>query len=73
MISQGNDVILAISQSGETADTLAGIREAKSHFFRVLSFVNVKNSTIDRESDAVIYSHSGQEVGVASTKTLLHN
>ena len=71
MISQGNDVILAISQSGETADTLAGIREAKSHFFRVLSFVNVKNSSIDRESDAVIYSHSGQEVGVASTKNFL--
>ncbi len=71
MISQGNDVILAISQSGETADTLAGIREAKSHFFRVLSFVNVKNSSIDRESDAVIYSHSGQEVGVASTKNFI--
>ncbi len=71
MISHGNDVILAISQSGETADTLAGIREAKSQFFRVLSFVNVKNSSIDRESDGVIYSHSGQEVGVASTKNFL--
>ncbi|RAP30243.1 glutamine--fructose-6-phosphate transaminase (isomerizing) [Candidatus Marinamargulisbacteria bacterium SCGC AG-343-D04] len=68
MISHGNDVVLAISQSGETADTLAGIHEAKSHFFPVLSFVNVKNSTIDRESDGVVYSHSGQEIGVASTK-----
>ena len=71
MIAHGNDVILAISQSGETADTLAGIHEAKSHFFRILSFVNVKNSSIDRESDAVIYSHSGQEVGVASTKNFI--
>jgi glucosamine--fructose-6-phosphate aminotransferase (isomerizing) len=71
MINQGNNIILAISQSGETADTLAGLREAKSHFFKVLSFVNVKNSSIDRESDAVIYSHSGQEIGVASTKNFL--
>ena len=71
MINQGNNIALAISQSGETADTLAGLREAKSNFFKVLSFVNVKNSSIDRESDAVIYSHSGQEVGVASTKNYL--
>lgn len=68
MITHGKDLVLAISQSGETADTLAGIREAKSHFFPILSFVNVKNSSIDRESDAVVYSYSGQEVGVASTK-----
>jgi glucosamine--fructose-6-phosphate aminotransferase (isomerizing) len=71
MISKGKDIVMAISQSGETADTLAGIREAKSHFFPILSFVNVKQSSIDRESDAVIYSHSGQEVGVASTKNYL--
>ena len=71
MLSQGNDVVMAISQSGETADTLACIREAKSKRFKVLSFVNVKESTIDRESDGVIYSHAGQEVGVASTKNFI--
>ncbi|NBV42222.1 glutamine--fructose-6-phosphate transaminase (isomerizing), partial [bacterium] len=68
MISGINDIVVAISQSGETADTLACIREAKSKFFKVLSFVNVRGSTIDRESDGVIYTMAGQEVGVASTK-----
>ena len=71
MLGKKNDVVLAISQSGETADTLAGIRQAKANFFNILSFVNVKNSTIDRESDGVIYSYSGQEIGVASTKNFL--
>jgi len=71
MITAGNEVVMAISQSGETADTLACIREAKSKFFKVLSLVNVKGSTIDRESDAVIYTHAGQEVGVASTKNFV--
>jgi glutamine---fructose-6-phosphate transaminase (isomerizing) len=71
LLSQGNDIVMAISQSGETADTLACIREAKNKFFKVLSFVNVKESSIDRESDGVIYSHSGQEVGVASTKNYI--
>lgn len=71
LLSQGNDIVMAISQSGETADTLACIREAKSKFFNVLSFVNVKESSIDRESDGVIYSYSGQEVGVASTKNYI--
>ncbi len=68
MISGVNDIVVAISQSGETADTLACIREAKSKFFKVLSFVNVRGSTIDRESDGVINTNSGPEVGVASTK-----
>lgn len=68
MITQANEVMIALSQSGETADTLASLREAKSKFFKVLSFVNVRNSSIDRESDAVIYTHAGPEVGVASTK-----
>jgi glucosamine--fructose-6-phosphate aminotransferase (isomerizing) len=71
IISQGKALIIAISQSGETADTLACLREAKSKFFKILSFVNVKNSSMDRESDAVIYSHSGQEIGVASTKNFM--
>jgi len=64
----GNDIILALSQSGETADTLACIREAKSKFFKVIGLVNVKGSSIDRESDGTMYSYAGQEVGVASTK-----
>jgi len=63
-----NELVVAISQSGETADTLACIREAKSKFFRVMSLVNVEGSSIDRESDAVIHTHSGPEIGVASTK-----
>ncbi|MFA5878689.1 MAG: glutamine--fructose-6-phosphate transaminase (isomerizing) [Candidatus Margulisiibacteriota bacterium] len=71
MISEGKDVVIAISQSGETADTLAAMREAKSKFFKVISFVNTKGSSIDRESDAVIYSYAGQEVGVASTKNFI--
>jgi len=68
LLNTGNEIVVGISQSGETADTLACIREAKSKFFRVLSFVNVKGSSIDRESDAVIHTHSGPEIGVASTK-----
>ncbi len=68
MISGINDIVVAISQSGETADTLACIREAKSKFFKVLSFVNVRGSTIDRESDGVIHTLAGPEVGVDSTK-----
>lgn len=67
----GGEVVVAISQSGETADTLACIREAKCKFYNILSFVNVKGSTIDRESNAVIYTHSGPEIGVASTKNYL--
>ncbi|MDA0944438.1 MAG: glutamine--fructose-6-phosphate transaminase (isomerizing) [bacterium] len=68
MINDGHNVVIGISQSGETADTLACLRMAKSKFFPVLSFVNVKGSSMDRESDGVIYTHAGQEVGVASTK-----
>ena len=71
MITQGQEIVIAISQSGETADTLACLREAKSKFFKVLSFVNVKGSSMDRESDGVIYTHAGPEVGVASTKNFL--
>ncbi|MFC1617435.1 glutamine--fructose-6-phosphate transaminase (isomerizing) [Candidatus Margulisiibacteriota bacterium] len=71
MIGNGKEIVVAISQSGETADTLACIREAKSKFFKVLSFVNVKGSSIDRESDAIVYSYAGQEVGVASTKNYI--
>ena len=71
LLSSSNEVVVAISQSGETADTLACIREAKSKFFSILSFVNVEGSSIDRESDGVIYTNSGPEIGVASTKNYI--
>ena len=67
-VVSGETLVVAVSQSGETADTLAGIREAKAKFLKVLSFVNVRNSTIARESDNVIYINAGPEIGVASTK-----
>jgi len=61
-------LVIAISQSGETADTLAGVREAKKRGSAVLSICNVLGSTLTRESDGVIYTHAGPEIGVASTK-----
>jgi len=61
-------IVMAVSQSGETADTLAGIREARRQGAKVLSIVNVVGSSIARESDGVIYTHAGPEIGVASTK-----
>ncbi|EHQ08058.1 glutamine--fructose-6-phosphate transaminase (isomerizing) [Leptonema illini] len=67
-IAEGDTMVIGISQSGETADTLAGILEAKSKFCRVLSFVNRVDSTIARDSDAFINLMAGPEIGVASTK-----
>ncbi|MBW2965867.1 glutamine--fructose-6-phosphate transaminase (isomerizing), partial [Candidatus Woesearchaeota archaeon] len=61
-------LIIAISQSGETADTLAAIKEAKSKEAKVLSICNVLGSSIPRESDTTIYTRAGIEIGVASTK-----
>ena len=61
-------LVIAVSQSGETADTLAGIREAKKHGSTILSICNVLGSSLTRESDGVIYTHAGPEIGVASTK-----
>src|SRR3989338_847525 len=63
-----NTLVIAISQSGETADTLAAIREAKKRNAKVLSIVNAKGSSIARESDSVLYTYAGPEIGVASTK-----
>ena len=65
---QKDDLFVTISQSGETADTLAAAREAKAKGARVLSIVNVVGSTLARESDGVLYTHCGPEIGVASTK-----
>jgi glucosamine--fructose-6-phosphate aminotransferase (isomerizing) len=61
-------LVLVISQSGETADTLAAMREAREHGATVLGIVNVVGSTIAREADGGIYLHAGPEIGVASTK-----
>ncbi len=63
-----DDVVIAISQSGETADTLAALREAKRRGATTIGIVNVVSSTIARETDAGVYSHAGPEIGVASTK-----
>jgi glutamine---fructose-6-phosphate transaminase (isomerizing) len=63
-----NTLCIAISQSGETADTLAALREARRHGAKVVAICNVMESTIARESDFVIYTHAGPEIGVASTK-----
>ena len=63
-----NDVCLIISQSGETADTLAALREAKRQGVRILSIVNVVGSSIARESDDVLYTWAGPEIAVATTK-----
>ena len=67
-VVRGDTLVMAISQSGETADTLAGVRLAKSMFLDVLSLCNTIESTIARESDGVIYAFAGSEIGVASTK-----
>ena len=61
-------LVVAISQSGETADTLMAIRHARAQRAKVLAICNTNGSTIPRESDAVIYTHAGPEIGVASTK-----
>jgi glutamine---fructose-6-phosphate transaminase (isomerizing) len=62
------DVLIVLSQSGETADTLAALREAKERGATVIGICNVVGSTIARETDAGVYIHAGPEIGVASTK-----
>lgn len=66
-----NTLVITISQSGETADTLAALRLAKEQKARTLSIVNVKGSSIARESDYVLYTHAGPEIAVASTKAYM--
>jgi glutamine---fructose-6-phosphate transaminase (isomerizing) len=63
-----NTLVIAITQSGETADTLAGLRESKRRGHKLLAICNVVGSTIAREADGGIYLHAGPEIGVASTK-----
>ncbi len=67
-ILRENDVVIVISQSGETADTLAAVHEAHRQGIPVLGICNVVGSTIARETDAGVYLHAGPEIGVASTK-----
>src|SRR5207249_2978336 len=63
-----NTVVLAITQSGETADTLAALRESKRKGHPTLALCNVVGSSIAREADGGVYLHAGPEIGVASTK-----
>jgi glucosamine--fructose-6-phosphate aminotransferase (isomerizing) len=70
-IVDASTLVVAISQSGETMDTLMAVRHAKAAGARVLAICNTNSSTIPRESDAVIYTHAGPEIAVASTKALL--
>lgn len=64
-------LVVAVSQSGETADTLEAVRHAKTQGAQVLAVCNTNGSQIPRESDAVLYTHAGPEIGVASTKAFL--
>lgn len=70
-ILTSDTLVVAISQSGETADTLQAIRHARVQRSKVLAICNTNGSTIPRESDGVIYTHAGPEIGVASTKGFL--
>ncbi len=70
LILDSDDVVLAISQSGETADTLAGIKVAKDLGASILGLCNVVGSSVARESDHVIYTQAGPEMSVASTKAM---
>jgi glutamine---fructose-6-phosphate transaminase (isomerizing) len=63
-----DDLVVAISQSGETADTLAAVREARAKGAKAIAICNVVGSSLTRESSGVIYTHAGPEIGVASTK-----
>ncbi len=70
-IIDGSTLVVTISQSGETADTLMAIRHAREQGAKVIAICNTNGATIPRESDAVLYTHAGPEIGVASTKGFL--
>ncbi|MFN2610708.1 MAG: glutamine--fructose-6-phosphate transaminase (isomerizing), partial [Actinomycetota bacterium] len=69
-VLDSSTLVVGISQSGETADTLAAVRYARKQKAKVIAITNVVGSSITREADAVLYTHAGPEVGVAATKTL---
>ena len=66
-----NTLVIAISQSGETADTIAAVKEARKRGAKVLGIVNAKESSLTREVDGLVYIHAGPEIGVASTKAYI--
>jgi len=68
LLIDNKTIVIAISQSGETADTLAAVRQAKLKKAKIISICNVVGSSLTRESDFVLYTHAGPEIGVASTK-----
>jgi len=68
-IVDSETLVVAVTQSGETADTLAGVREARRRGAKAFAITNVVGSRVTRESDGVIYTHAGPEIGVAATKT----
>jgi glucosamine--fructose-6-phosphate aminotransferase (isomerizing) len=68
LVASEDTLCMVVSQSGETADSLAAMREVRAGGAKILSVLNVIDSSIDRESDAVAYIHAGPEIGVASTK-----
>ncbi len=68
-IVDSGTLVVAVTQSGETADTLAGVREARRRGAKAFAITNVVGSRVTRESDGVIYTHAGPEIGVAATKT----
>ena len=67
-IYEDNMLVIIISQSGETADSLAALRDAKNHGVKTLGIVNVVGSSIAREADNVMYTWAGPEISVATTK-----
>ena len=70
-VVDGNTLVILISQSGETADTLAAMRESRRRGGKCVAICNVVDSSIAREADGVIYTHAGPEIGVASTKAFV--
>ena len=68
ILANKRTLVIAVSQSGETADTLAAVREARAHGAKVVAICNVIGSSLVREADGVLYTHAGPEIGVASTK-----
>lgn len=70
-IINASTLVIAITQSGETADTLAGIKSAKEQKGKIMAITNVVGSSVTREADGVLYTHAGPEIGVAATKTLV--
>ncbi len=68
VLANKKTLVIAVSQSGETADTLAAVREARAHGAKVVAICNVIGSSLVREADGVLYTHAGPEIGVASTK-----